>query len=189
NLPDDVGRAYTNLSFLAARNRKYALAVRYVEDGIAYATEQELFYRLYIMAARARVSFDIGDWDRAAEDAAFVVSQYGVAAVTKIWGLAVLGHLRVRRGDPGAVPLLDEAYQLAVKTQELQRVAPVGSARAELAWLKGDYGGVLNEARLVFEMAKGHDDPAIYEEFDFWLWRAGVITEPPKSDLTPYAIH
>jgi DNA-binding CsgD family transcriptional regulator len=47
----------------------------------------------------------------------------------------------------------------------------------------------MNEARFVLEMAKGHDDPAIYEEFDYWLWRAGAKTDRPKTDLTPYAIH
>src|SRR4029079_5090264 len=100
-------------------------------------------------AWRARAHFEQGDWDSAADDAGFVLSHYRVSAITKIPALAVLGHVRVRRGDPDAMRLLAEARELAMQTVELQRIAPVASARAEFAWLKGDLEQVMGEARFV----------------------------------------
>ena len=129
NLQDHVGRAYTNLAFITVRQRKYELATRYLEDGIAYTTEHDLdLYRLYMTAWRARTHFEQGDWDSAADDADYVLGRWGVVAITKISALAVLGHVRVRRGYPGAARLLAEARDLAIQTEELQRIAPVGSA-------------------------------------------------------------
>ena len=69
DLHEDVGRAYTNLAFLTVKNRRYDLANRYLEDGIAYAAKQDLFYGLYMIASRARLHFDRGEWDHAADDA------------------------------------------------------------------------------------------------------------------------
>lgn len=187
-LHDDVGRAYTNLSFLAVRNRRYDLATSYLENGIAYATEHDLFYQLYMMASRARLHFDQGDWDRAADDASFVLAHHRVPAVTKISALAVLGHVRVRRGDPDAAGVLNEAHELAMQTGELQRIAPVASAAAEFAWLKGDREQLFTEACCVLEMARTHDDAWIQEEFAFWLWRAGAAQDAPQTITTPYAL-
>jgi len=106
----------------------------------------------------------------------------------KICALVVLGHMGVRRGDPAAAPQLEEARALAAGTGELQRVAPVASARAEAAWLAGDIEGVKREARLVTEMVKWHDDPWIHGEFSFWLWRVGGPPETDETIAVPYAL-
>ena len=132
NLHHHAARAYTNLASLTVKNRKYDLAVDYLENGIAHSTEYDLFYKLHLLASRARLHFDKGNWDQAADDASFVLGHSRVAAVTKISALAVLGHLRVRRGDPDAAGLLAEAHNLAVESGELQRVGPVASATLSL---------------------------------------------------------
>jgi hypothetical protein len=62
------------------------------------------------------------DWQSATDDAQYVLSQYRVPTITKIPALAVLGHLLVRRGDPDAKRLLNEAHDLAIQTGELQRL-------------------------------------------------------------------
>src|SRR4030095_1537094 len=104
-------------------------------------------YRFYMTAWRARGQFEQGDWDSAADDADYVLGRCGVVAITRISALAVLGHVRVRRGDPDAARLLAEARELAMQTGELQRIAPVASALAEFALLKGDLGHVIDAAR------------------------------------------
>ena len=188
NLQDHVDRAYTNLAFITVRQRNYGLAARYLEEGIAYTTEHDLdFYRLYMTAWRARAHFEQGHWDSAADDADYVLSRYRVLAITKVSALAVLGHLRVRRGDPDAARLLTEARELAIQTGEIQRIAPVASALAEFAWLKGDLEQVMGEARFVMEMARVRDDPWLRGEFAFWMWRAGGARETPKNIAAPYA--
>src|SRR4030095_11247720 len=111
-----------------------------------------------------------------------------VLVIAKIMALAVLGHVRVRRGDPDAARLLAEARELVINTRELQRMVPVTSARAEFAWLKGDLEQVMSEARLVLEMAKGHDDPWLQGEFAFWIWRAGGVIEAAEKMAAPYRL-
>ncbi|HVG21262.1 MAG TPA: response regulator transcription factor, partial [Blastocatellia bacterium] len=191
NLQDYAARAFANLASFTVRDRNYRLAMRYLDNGIAYSTEHNLDSRkLYMTAWRARANFEQGDWDRAADDAAFVLGHNRVSAITRIPALAVLGHVRVRRGDPDAAQLLDEARELAAETGELQRIVPVASARAEFAWLKGDLEQVMSEARFVLEMARGHDESRLHEEFAFafWVWRAGGDVEAHEKLATPYAL-
>ena len=186
---EHVARAFTNLSSAAIRARNYHLAGSYLNDGIAYTSEHDLdSLTLYMRVEQARTHFEQGEWDSASDEAEFALKQYGVLAITRIPALAVLGHLRVRRGDPDAARLLAEAHELAMHTQELQRIAPVASARAESAWLKGDLEQLLTEAQPVLEMAQGHDDPWIREEFAFWLWRAGAAQETARTGTTPFSL-
>jgi len=189
NFQDHAARAFTNLASLTVRDRKSRLAMRYLEDGIAYTTEHDLdSYKLYMTAWRARAHFEQGDWDSAADDAALVLEHYRVPAITKISALAVLGHVRVRRSDPDAARLLDEAHELAMQTGVLQHSAPVAPSRAEFAWLKGDRELTIAEARCVLEMATGHDDPWLQGEFAFWMWRAGGTPELHEKIAAPYAL-
>jgi DNA-binding CsgD family transcriptional regulator/tetratricopeptide (TPR) repeat protein len=189
NLQEHAARAFTNLASMTVRNRNYRQAMRYLNNGIAYTTEHDIdAFKLYMTAWRARAHFEQGDWDSAAEDAEFVLGHYQVTAVTKISALAALGHVRVRRGDPDSARLLADAWELAVKTGEPQRIAPVASARAEFAWLKGDLEQLMREARFVLEMARGHEDEWLQGEFAFWMWRGGAAIETPKKTAGPHAL-
>jgi DNA-binding CsgD family transcriptional regulator/tetratricopeptide (TPR) repeat protein len=189
NLQEPAARAFTHLAYATVRARNYRLAMRYLDNGIAHTTEHDFEgYKLYMTAWRAHAHFEQGDWDSAADDAGFVLSHYRVSPITKICALAVLGHLRVRRGDPDAARLLAEARELAIETGVVQRIAPVASARAEFAWLKGNLEQVAGEARAVLEMARGHDDPWLQGEFAFWIWRAGGGSEPHEKIAAPYAL-
>src|SRR5215471_3934100 len=189
NFQEHAARAFTNLAAIALRLRNYKLAMRYLDSCIAYTTEHDLLAaKLYMMAWRARAHFEQGEWDKVADDADSILRVDRVSAITKISALAVLGHLRVRRGDPHAERVLNEARELAMQTRELQRIAPVASARVEAAWLKGDVEQVISEARFVLEMAKTHDDPWLHGEFASWIWRAGGYIEISEKIPTPYAL-
>ena len=190
DLQDYVARALTNLGGFTVRARNYPLAMRYIDDLIAYSTQHGLEARTsYILGWRARAYLEQGDWAKAAEDASFVLGQYRLSAITKIPALAVLAHVRIRRGDPHVEPLLTEGHELAMKTGELQRIAPVASARAEFAWLKGDLEQTCNEAQAVLAMPRAADDPWLYGEFAFWLWRAGGAPQTHGRIAAPYAFH
>ena len=90
-------------------------------------------------------------------------------------------------GDPDADALLAEAHELAMQTQELQRIAPVASALAESAWLKGDLEQLLDQARFVLKLAKGVNFPWLHGEFALWIWRAGGVIETSENIAAPYA--
>ena len=71
----------------------------------------------------------------------------------RVVALVALGRLRSRRGDPGALAVLDEALDLAVRSNTLQRLAPVAAARAEAAWLEGRRDDAAREADRAFAPA------------------------------------
>jgi DNA-binding CsgD family transcriptional regulator len=189
NIPEHAGRALTNLSSTAVRHRDYPLAIRYLDEGISCTTEHGLdSCKLYMLSWRARVHFDQGRWTSATDDAASVLGHSRLSPIARLVSLGVLGYVRLRRGDPDASWALEEANRLAMETREIQRLAPIVSARTERAWLAGDLKQVIEEARSILELAKGHDDPWIQGEFAYWLWRAGV-PEPSEHKLAePYAL-
>ncbi|HET6854594.1 MAG TPA: AAA family ATPase [Pyrinomonadaceae bacterium] len=188
NLEEHASRAYTNLSGSALMNREYSLALRYLDEGIAYANEYDLeSCKRYMTTARARVHFEVGQWTTATDDAAFVLEHSVGYNVTRIPALTILGHVRVRRGDPDASQALTEAYELAMQTKEYQRFGPITSARAEMAWLAGDREQVLAEVQAILEMTE-HNDPWLNGECAFWLWRAGVDQPVEHGIAEPYAL-
>ena len=65
-----------------------------------------------------------------------------------------------------------EAWEHAVATQELQRLAPAAAARAEHAWLEGDLARTVAVARPTYELAAARGDAWARAELGFWLWRA-----------------
>jgi hypothetical protein len=84
--------------------------------------------------------------------------------------------------------LLDEARTLAERTEELQRLGPVGLARAEAAWLAGDEEGVVREALGAYELSLTKDNPWIRGPLATWLHRAGALPHTPAEIPRPYAL-
>ncbi len=126
-----AARAYSNLTSSALRSRDYPHAQGYLDAGIAYCAEHDLdSLGSYLHACQALVWLQQSAWQEAAEEATRLLRQYRLSPIWKILPLLVLGWVRLRRGDPGSEALLEEAYQLALSTGELQRIVPVASARA-----------------------------------------------------------
>ena len=189
NLEDHASRAFTNISAVFVSNREYKIGLRYLDEGITYAIEHDLeSCRRYMTTVRARVHFETGSWTMATDDAAAVIGHAQGYSVTRISALTVLGHIRVRRGDPDASQALTEAHRLAAQTNEVQRIAPISAARIEMAWLAGDVEHVVTEARKILELAKDDNDPWLHGEFAFWLWRAGVVDPSAHERAEPYAL-
>jgi DNA-binding CsgD family transcriptional regulator len=184
---EHAARAYTNLACCLVGSRDYVGAKRYLNDGLAYCIELNLDgFNLYMLAWRARCHFEQGHWREAVEDAKEVLSRF--CTITRIPALAVLAHVQIRRGDPEAVPLLDEARDLAMSTGELQRIKPVAVARAEAAWLHGKIEECLAEAKIGYELAVQHKNAWDWGELSFWMWRAGGLTDPLPGAAEPFAL-
>ncbi len=185
---EHVARAYTNLACCAVSTRDYPLAERFLQEGLAYCAEHDLdSWGTYMRAWQARASFEQGRWDDAAEEATRVLNHYRLPAAAKIPALVVLGWVRVRRGDPGSIPVLDEARTLALATGELQRIVPVAAVRAEAAWLRGNQEQCLAEARVGYDLALTRRYPWKLGELSSWMWRAGDLTQAPGQIAEPFA--
>jgi DNA-binding CsgD family transcriptional regulator len=187
-LEEHVGRAFIHLAWVFARTRRYDLADR-VDAGIEYCSEHGLdLWWLYVLAYRARADLDRGRWAEAAEATSFVLRHPRSALLLRILALAVLGLVRARRGDPGYRRLLDEALELARLAGDLQHVAPVAVARAEVAWLEGDRAAVAKETEPLLELALRAEASWVTGELAFWRWQAGVREEIPTGAAEPYAL-
>ncbi len=188
-LEEHAARAFSNLGVGRAAAYRFADADRYLIAGIAYCAEHDLDHqRLYMLAWRSLSQFYQGQWSDAVETAGSVTHQANVSSVSRIMALVAVGRVRVRRGDPEAAAVLDEALALAERTGELQRLAPVRAARAEAAWLAGDRDRVVAEARDIYELVLRHRHSWLLGELAVWLWRVEELPSPPPGILEPFAL-
>jgi DNA-binding CsgD family transcriptional regulator/tetratricopeptide (TPR) repeat protein len=189
DLQSHAGRAYSNLVSSLIRKRS-SLAERYLAEGIAYCELHDVQEHLmYVRSWSAWFDLHRGQWDKATRVAMEVLDQHNPGAVPdRVTSLVVLASVRVRRGDPGAEPLLDEALRLALSTGEFQRIGPVAAFRAEYAWYRGDLKRVAEEAAIGLAAAANHWDNWLEGEVAFWAHRADP-TMPVREDLAePYLL-
>jgi DNA-binding CsgD family transcriptional regulator/tetratricopeptide (TPR) repeat protein len=186
---DEVARAYTCLSAMAVSCRDYNQASRHLSEGLAYCEEHDLdSWRVYLLAYSARMRFEQGDWHRATEDAEAALRHPRATPIARIPALRILGHLRIRRGDPDAGAPLGEARSLGGPIPELQRIGTLAAICAEAAWLAGDREGVLREVQPAYELARHRSDPRMKGELAAWLWRAAALEQQPADIAEPYAL-
>ena len=180
---------YMSLSAMAVSRRQYDQASRYLSTGLAYCEERDLdSLGVYMLAYRARLRFEQGDWQEAGEDVRAVLQHPRATSVTRIPALRTLGHLRIRRGDPDAKSPLAEARALGGPTPELQRVGTLAAIGAEAAWLAGDRAGILREVQPAYELVRDRRDPRMKGELAAWLWRVDALDEHPTDIAAPYAL-
>ncbi|HYB26101.1 MAG TPA: AAA family ATPase [Solirubrobacteraceae bacterium] len=189
-LEEHTGRISANLVWWPGRQRMLAVAARHLEAGLEYCGERGLdTWRLYLLAARARLELDLGRWDDAATSIALVLRDPRSAPVPRGWALVALGLLRARRGDPDAFGPLEEPRRLAGGTEELQRIAPPAAATAEAAWLNGDTAEIERVTDAELALGIGRRVPWVVGELACWRWRAGVRDQLPAELVAePYRL-
>lgn len=179
---------YTNLASAYGEIYRFDDADRYLQAGMAFCVEHELDQaHTYMLSWQALSHLYRGRWDQAAEAAHQVLQRPYASAISRIMASAALGRLRARRGDPGALAVLDEALDLAQQTATLQRLAPVHAARAEAAWLAGDRVRCGQEAQTVYEMAVERRHAWFAGELAVWQRLAGFDVTPPQWIAAPFA--
>jgi DNA-binding CsgD family transcriptional regulator len=189
-LDEHVGRAFLGFMWWSPRGRSYATADRYLEPGLEYCAEHGLdLWRFFLLAHRARSQLDRGHWDAAVASATPVLRDPRSFSVPRITALSVLGLVRARRGDPDVWSPLEEAWELAKTTGELQRIEPVAAARAEAAWLEGRRDAVGDATDLALDLAIRRQAWWIVGELVYWRHRAGIEDESVPLSVEPWAAH
>ena len=188
DLHEHTARALTNLATTAINRHDHAAAREWLQRGITYSAERDMgAWSVYMQAWRARLLADIGLWSDACDDLDAVLTEPRTAPITRLAALIALAIVKVRRGDRDASAVLDEATALARPTRESQRLVPILTARAELAWMSGDI------ERLKCAIAEAMDSippgrPASEREgLLYWLWKAGAAGPCPSAGDGPYA--
>jgi DNA-binding CsgD family transcriptional regulator/tetratricopeptide (TPR) repeat protein len=173
-LHEHAARAYTNLASNFVRSREYDAGAEVLHRGIEFCIEEDLeTWRIYMSVWLARERFERGRWDEAVDLATAVIEREGVAPVTLVGALVVIGRVRARRGDPEVWSVLDRALRVALGTGELQRLAPTVAARAEATWLAGDSGHVDDEVLSTLALARQRGEQWATGELALAVHRAG----------------
>jgi DNA-binding CsgD family transcriptional regulator/tetratricopeptide (TPR) repeat protein len=184
-----VLRAYGNMAWAAVHHHAHDLAEHYHAEGLAIAAEPDYdLWRLNLLATRSLLELEQGRWDEAAESATLAMSDPRSSPLPRILGSVVLGLVRTRRGDPSAKPLLEEALALAAPSGELQRIAPASAARAELAWLTGDAGGINEITAPALSLAVERGAAWYVGQLACWRRRAGLDEPLAIAVPEPHAL-
>jgi DNA-binding CsgD family transcriptional regulator/tetratricopeptide (TPR) repeat protein len=182
---EQVARTYSALVFHSVRNRQWADADRWLEEGLAYSTERDLDdHRIYLLAWRADAALERGRWDEAAADAQLALD-HPHAVLHRAWALLELGYLRALRGDPVVWELLDEMSELAQHNPP-QRNVPLQLVRAEAAYLEGDPELAWRELGTLHPV--GLTDRWIAGALAVWRRRLGGAPEETGPVPRPYEL-
>ena len=183
---DHAARALVNLATCTLMRRRDDLRVeRDLERAIAFAAERDLDgYVQYLLGARAHLRLRRGEWAEAEADANASIGMGEHRGVSLCPALIVLGRLQSRRGEPEATDTLEDAWERAVSTGELQRLAPAAVGLAEHAWLDGDLDASAAAIQRAWPVANERDDDWARGELAWWLWRAGELGRAPETSPT-----
>ncbi|HSI92240.1 MAG TPA: LuxR C-terminal-related transcriptional regulator, partial [Jiangellaceae bacterium] len=169
--------------------RRYRTADHWLREAVRWCAEHDLdIHGDYCLAWSARTALEQGRWTEAASLAEKVARRPTEHTPTRITALTALGRLRVRRGDPDPDGPLEEAWRLALRTGDLQRLWPAAAGRAEAAWLTGRPEQVEGLVAETLELAVRLNQQWPIGELAFWLWRAGELRMPPRGAAEPYAL-
>lgn len=188
--PNDAYGAYTVLGMMGSgmgEVMQLAEAAGCLRESIAIGEAHD-YSTVYSKAWLALCLMLTGQWDEAAGWATAVVAKEDESNIARLMALLALGRVRLRRGDPGISEVLEEARAMAYGSGTLQRMAPTACARAELAFMRGDLSQVQREVAVALPLAVAKGHPWFVGELNYWLWRAGALTEIPPGCAEPYAL-
>lgn len=182
---DHVCRAYVNIAWHLIDDLQLDEADRVLDDGIEVAEEAEfLGFLRYMHLTRGMINLARGRWDQAEREAAWTID---AQPTMRCPALVVTGRARTRRGLPDGEKMLAQAFEIAQRIGEPQRVGPAASALAEAAWLRGDMSAVTSLVAPVYERIRPLGVRYHAPELGYWLCAAG--SPVPMDDLDhPYAL-
>jgi DNA-binding CsgD family transcriptional regulator len=196
---EHAGRAYVSIAWSLIDDLELDEADRVLEEAVEVAEEAELLgFLRYMRVMRGRLRLARGSWDEAEREASWGAD---AQPIIRCPALVVLGRIRSRRGLDGGEDMLTEAWGIARRVGEPQRLGPAGSALLEAAWLRGDFSPTrsLSERRQsafsvavaavlpLWDHVRRFGATADVAELGYWLRLAGapVTTDPLPH---PYAL-
>jgi DNA-binding CsgD family transcriptional regulator len=183
--PEHACRAYLNLIERDLEHLRLDDARHLLSEAIEFAerTEFTTYFRV-LQTALGKLHLAKADWDQVGPAAALALDG---SPPVRCGALTVIGRTRVRRGEPGAVDTLHEAWRLANRMRECQWIGPAASALGEAAALDGDAGAALAALTEAYALASRFGTVAERAELAYWLGRAGHAVGGQGLDH-PYAL-
>ena len=180
-------RAVYNLASALIALRDYTACLNYANDGMAYCIQHDFDnWHLGYLCLGAQARFEQGHWFEAEQDIrAAQEFRNTLDLYVKVELLRL--RLQARRGDLIPLEAIDAIREAAQRSLYQEFVYSLSALFAEIAWLQGDLAKCYIEAATMFHTACQLNLPIEIGELAYWLWRAGVITEPPSIAAEPYA--
>ena len=186
---DQAVRAYINLGCNNLSRRKLEIARKYFVKGIEHCNIKDLdIHKSFMMGEISKISLDVGNWDEAVEKAEMVLKQKNANIIDKIIPLSVIGIVRARRNDPGALIALDEAVSLSVHSGEFPDNLVAKITKAEAYWLLNRFDLIVNEINTSYLNIIDSNNTWKIGELAFWLWKGGRLSKPPDNIAKPYLL-
>lgn len=184
-----VARALNNLGREGALHRLHDLANTYLPAALEHCTEHNIdMWRINVLAYLARSQLVQGKWTDAAETATSLLQDPRDSPWPHVEALTVLALVRARRGDPGARAALDQARAIGPSPEELESVAAIAAAEAEVAWLERRPKETHTMSAAALDLAlRTHADWWI-GELAYWRWKAGIDDGPLPGMAEPYRL-
>lgn len=171
--------AYCNLVSTCHDIRDYDCAIAHLEAGRAYCDAHDLLaWHTYLGGWEARIALDRGRWAHAAALAGANLQRTrpGTLPHSRFGSLLVVGVVHARRGDADPWPALDELHDIAVRVDELERLAASAVARAEARWLAGEADRIAEETDVAMARAEASGHRWVVGEIAVWRHRAAIPT-------------
>jgi DNA-binding CsgD family transcriptional regulator len=187
---EEAGLGYFWLQLICVTRRWYRHLDRWYPEALAFTEDhgQEI-WRQWLRAFQARALLDRGRWEEAELLAADVLHSAGVDDGRKMMSMVVLGRLRVRRGEPEPVRLLEQVH-LTMSAAEPVVGWMIGSAAglAEAAAYAGDAVRVRAITQPALGRAAVQREPWSLGELTYWLSFADEPVDPPADAAEPYRL-
>ena len=187
-LVDPAARALGSLATIVADElARYAEAEELIDRSLAFSAAHSLdgLY-LPILAARAILRTERGDWSGALGDAESVLLA-GETGPSAVLALVARGRILAARGEPEALAVLDQAARAAEGVGDVSMLVPVADGRSEYYLWSGDADRAQQEARQGLDLV-GWDggSPFVVGRLTWRLWKAGGSTARSSSTAEPY---
>ncbi len=187
NALPQIGRAYANLHCMQIGQYSLRTASTIFAEAIACCEEHDIStYGLCLRGAESIGLERLGRWDEAIEMAESVLNRAYLSPSNRSNPLQPSGLIRARRGDDGAIDMLEEALAICMGMGGVDGVVEARLSLLEGRWLTGDLDGARELASLVI----AEDllaDPWLRGAAETWADRLGV-DRGSRDVAEPYAL-
>jgi DNA-binding CsgD family transcriptional regulator/tetratricopeptide (TPR) repeat protein len=183
---EHASRAYINIVWhLTLETLELEEADRILDEAIELADRGEILgYLRYMHVTRGMIRLAQSRWEEAEHEAEWAA---GAQLNMRCPALTVMGRARNRGGRPDGDELLAQAWEIARKLDEPQRLSPSGSALIEGAWLRGDPARAVAQVEPKYETVYRFGSCADAAQLGYWMRLAGADV-PVQDSGHPYAL-
>lgn len=187
---EHAARVYTNLACYAVDFRRFELADRIANEGIAFDTRYDLdAWTHYLIGVLAQLRVEQGRLADAEKIASGVLILDRLTLLMKFPARSALAKVKMRTGHPDAKEALSETLDHALGIEEIQYIIPARFALIEHAWLHDLPQQVGIQVQKLTEVDAALFNPWLEGELHVWARRTGhdLGSRMAREVPAPYA--